>query len=166
MPRIVIALGSNLNHPAQQVRRAAAALRQPFPSLCLSPLVSSAPMYVADQPAFVNAVAIAETDLAPQEVFGVLKTAEHYLGRTETFRNGPRQIDLDLILYGCLRYRTEFSDGSDLIVPHPRVAERLFVMQPWLSLDPAANLPGGISVLALHDALGEPPLAEVDHAGI
>lgn len=119
-------------------------------------------MYFADQPPFVNAVLTAKTDLAPLEVFGVLKTAEHALGRQTTFANGPRIIDLDLIMYGCVHYRFDFSDGSNLIVPHPRIGERLFVMQPWLALDPAANLPGRLPVLGLAEALGEPKLAEVE----
>lgn len=162
MPNIAIALGSNLAEPVTQIRRAAALLGQAFPDLRLSPLVASEPQYFANQPAFVNAVALGTTRLSPKEVFGVLKTAEVALGREPSFRNGPRLIDLDLLTYGCLRYNYEFDDGSDLTVPHPRIAERMFVMQPWLSLDPEANLPGGARVLALVEALGASRLPEVE----
>ena len=94
-------------------------------------------MYVVDQPAFYNAVAAGGTDLGPLALLAELKRVELQLGRQVRTQNGPREIDLDLLAYDGLVLRS----GARLIVPHARIAERRFVLQPWADLDPAFAIP-------------------------
>jgi len=89
-------------------------------------------MYVTDQPNFLNAVAKGTTHLGPLALLTKLKLTEEELGRIARFSNGPREIDLDLLAYGSL----QFVAGNRLIIPHPRIAERRFVLAPWTDLDP------------------------------
>lgn len=142
MVPIAIAFGANLGDRASQISHAFDQLSPFCSDLRLSSLHESAPMYLADQPAFLNAVAIGKTSLGPLALFRVLKGIESAMGRSKSVRNGPREIDLDLIAYGVLTYRYEFPDGSTLEIPHPRVLERPFVVEPWLELDPSALLAG------------------------
>eukprot|EP01031_Cornospumella_fuschlensis_P016100 gene16100-19661_t len=87
-------------------------------------------MYHSDQPSFMNAACKIETDLPPQQLLAGLKTIEHEMGRQETFRNGPRIIDLDILMYG-----TSLVTDSNLVIPHPRMAERSFVLRPLCDID-------------------------------
>ena len=146
----VVALGSNLGDRAATLDEAVSALRR-------LPLVDdvrvSAPFETvavrADgpdphAPAFVNAVAVVTTRLAPQVLLGMLHAIEEQHGRVRAERWGDRTLDLDLIAYGGLR-----SDDERMLLPHPRAAERLFVLEPWLDVDPDAMLPGHGSVAGL-----------------
>lgn len=94
----------------------------------------TAPMYVTDQPAFLNSAIAAETDLGPIALLRTLKRIEHEVGRTPKVRNGPREIDLDLITYGALAYHFHGQGQSILQIPHPRLGERRFVLQPLSDL--------------------------------
>jgi 2-amino-4-hydroxy-6-hydroxymethyldihydropteridine diphosphokinase len=91
----------------------------------------------ASAPAYLNAVAIVTTRLAPSVLLGYLHAIEERHGRERRVRWGDRTLDLDLIAYGGLR-----SDEPTLLLPHPRAQERDFVLAPWLALDPDAVLPG------------------------
>ncbi|MGL4255071.1 MAG: 2-amino-4-hydroxy-6-hydroxymethyldihydropteridine diphosphokinase [Microbacterium sp.] len=91
----------------------------------------------ASAPAYLNAVAIVTTRLAPSVLLGFLHAIEQRHGRERRVRWGDRTLDLDLIAYADL-----VSDDPALLVPHPRAAERDFVLAPWLQLDPDATLPG------------------------
>lgn len=86
------------------------------------------PMYMKDQPAFLNAAVLGETDLGPFALLALLKATEASIGRQGAERFGPREIDLDLIAYGSLRLSSR--RGRDLVLPHPRLAERRFVLAP------------------------------------
>lgn len=88
-------------------------------------------------PAYLNSVALLRTQLAPSVLLGLLHTIEARHGRVRRERWGDRTLDLDLIAYGDL-----ISDDPHLLVPHPRAAERDFVLQPWLLLDADAVVPG------------------------
>ncbi len=105
------------------------------------------PVGVLDQPRFVNAAAELETSLAPRELLQRLLEVERSLGRdrTKEERWGPRTIDLDLLLYG-----DEEIAEPGLTVPHPRLAERAFVLEPLLELDPGLRLPDGRALRELH----------------
>ncbi|WP_137939508.1 2-amino-4-hydroxy-6-hydroxymethyldihydropteridine diphosphokinase [Chitinivorax sp. B] len=134
-----IALGANLAQPAEQVRDAARRLGA-LPDtrlLRLSPLYRSAPVGYVDQPDFVNAVALIETSLLPQALLQALQALEQQFGRERSFRNAPRTLDLDILLYGdqCI-------DELQLKVPHPRMHERAFVLLPLLDVLPDCRIPG------------------------
>lgn len=100
----------------------------------------TAPMYVEQQPPYLNAAAVGETVLGPLALIAFLKSVEREVGRSPCARFGPREMDLDLIAYGNLRIR---SRGSlPLEVPHPRLPERRFVLEPLNEVAPDLCLPG------------------------
>jgi len=128
-----VGVGSNLEDPESQVRRA-------FDDLgrirnthlkSRSSLYRSAPIGYADQPDFINAVAALETTLSPQELLAELQDIERRHGRERSFKNAPRTLDLDLLLYGEKKISTE-----SLVLPHPRMHERAFVLRPLLEIAP------------------------------
>jgi 2-amino-4-hydroxy-6-hydroxymethyldihydropteridine diphosphokinase len=98
----------------------------------------SEPWGVEDQPAFANAVVSVDTGLSAPEFLAALKAIEVQLGRVSAVRNGPRLIDLDLLLFG-----NEVHDTTTLVVPHPRLLERDFVVTPLLEIAPDVALPDG-----------------------
>jgi 2-amino-4-hydroxy-6-hydroxymethyldihydropteridine diphosphokinase len=134
-----VGLGANLNDPAAQVEYALAELdRLPATRLIArSSLYASAPVGYVDQPDFINAVAQIETTLAPRALLAALLDIEHRHGRERSFRNAPRTLDLDLLLYGAAHFH---EDG--LTLPHPRMSERGFVLFPLLEIAPDAVIPG------------------------
>jgi 2-amino-4-hydroxy-6-hydroxymethyldihydropteridine diphosphokinase len=134
-----IALGSNLGDPESQVRRGIAALAElPQGRLAAaSSLYRSAPVGYAGQADFVNAVAQLSTALAPQALLQALLALEARFGRERSFRNAPRTLDLDLLLYDA-----ETIAEPGLVVPHPRMHERAFVLAPLLEIAPACDIPG------------------------
>ena len=134
-----IGLGANLNDPAAQVEYALAELdRLPGTRLIArSSLYASAPVGYVDQPDFINAVAQVETELAPRALLDALLDTEHRHGRERSFRNAPRTLDLDLLLYGNAHFHEE-----GLTLPHPRMTERGFVLLPLLEIAPDIVIPG------------------------
>ena len=134
-----VGLGANLNDPAAQVEYALAELdRLPGTRLIArSSLYASAPVGYVDQPDFINAVAQVETTLAPRALLAALLDIEHRHGRERSFRNAPRTLDLDLLLYGNAHFH---EDG--LTLPHPRMCERGFVLFPLLEIAPDIMIPG------------------------
>lgn len=134
-----IALGSNLDDPEGKVQQGIAALAE-LPQtrlLAASSLYRSAPVGHADQPDFINAVAHLATALAPQDLLAALLAIEHDFGRERAFRNAPRTLDLDLLLYDA-----QCIDEPGLAVPHPRMHQRAFVLAPLLEIAPACIIPG------------------------
>jgi 2-amino-4-hydroxy-6-hydroxymethyldihydropteridine diphosphokinase len=139
MTRAAVALGSNLEDPEGQVKRGfeeLAALPE-TELLARSRLYRTAPVGYADQPDFVNACALVETRLAPRALLDALLAVERRHGRVREVPNGPRTLDLDIILYGDREV-----DEPGLKVPHPRAHERAFVLQPLLDVWPDAVIPG------------------------
>ncbi|HVX05197.1 MAG TPA: 2-amino-4-hydroxy-6-hydroxymethyldihydropteridine diphosphokinase, partial [Rhodanobacteraceae bacterium] len=134
-----VALGSNLGDPRAQVERGFAALAAlPHTTLgARSRLYRTPPWGVADQPDFINAVARLETTLAPRALLGALLAIEAGAGRVRGARNGPRILDLDLLLYGG-----RIIDESDFVVPHPRLHERAFVLLPLADVAADLEVPG------------------------
>ncbi len=109
--------------------------------LRLSPVYRTAPMYVLNQPDFLNGAALLETDLGPRSLLATLKEIEDRMGREKSARYGPREIDLDLVAFGCLSY--QYVGGErDLTVPHPKLAERRFVLAPSYDVAPDWHFPG------------------------
>jgi len=145
--RAYIGLGANLGDPMAQLRNAVAALGR-LPGTCVAAVSSvyrSAPVGYLDQPDFLNAVAALDTRLSPQALLDALLAIEQDGGRTREFRNAPRLIDLDLLLYG-----ERVVDEEHLTVPHPRMSGRAFVLLPLAELDPVCVVPGAgpLSTLA------------------
>lgn len=134
-----IALGSNLGDPERKVREGIAALAElPQSRLaCASSLYRSAPVGHADQADFINAVAQISTALAPQALLAALLAIEKRFGRERSFRNAPRTLDLDLLLYDA-----QHIAEPGLAVPHPRMHQRAFVLAPLTEIAPACVIPG------------------------
>ncbi len=155
MSRAVIALGSNLENPVQQVEAALAAIAA-LPGVSLlrrSACYQTAPVGYADQPDFINAVCEVQTSLSPEALLAALLEVEQAFGRVRTFRNAPRVLDLDLLLVEGVVLDTDF-----LTLPHPRMHERAFVMLPLA--DMAADMPVGNHGAAADIAAG------LDAAGV
>jgi 2-amino-4-hydroxy-6-hydroxymethyldihydropteridine diphosphokinase len=108
------------------------------------------------QPAFLNAVLVADTDLSARDLLALLHDVEARHGRVREIHWGPRTLDLDLLAFG-----RETSDDPALMLPHPRAHERAFVLVPWAEVDPAFELRGRGSVADLLDALSVDDRAEV-----
>jgi len=131
-----VGLGSNLGGREAMIGRAVELLGDEV--IAVSSLLETEPWGYVDQPRFVNAVARLETSRTPRELLDRLLEIERELGRSrEGPRFGPRTIDLDLLLYGDERI-----DEPGLTVPHPRLHERAFVLEPLAELDPALVVPG------------------------
>ncbi|GAO35303.1 2-amino-4-hydroxy-6-hydroxymethyldihydropteridine pyrophosphokinase [Sulfuricella sp. T08] len=141
--RAFIGLGSNLSDPGAHILKAFAELGN-LPQtrlLSCSSLYRSEPVGYADQPDFINAVAEIATALAPHALLEVLLDMEHRHGRVREFRNAPRILDLDILLYDDL---TCHEHG--LTLPHPRMHERAFVLQPLHEIAPSRIIGGHGSV--------------------
>ncbi|TMM17014.1 MAG: 2-amino-4-hydroxy-6-hydroxymethyldihydropteridine diphosphokinase [Actinobacteria bacterium] len=141
MPRAYIALGSNLGDREATIRGALAALADlPGVSVvAVSTLIDTEPVGVVDQPRFLNGVAAVETELSAGELLDVLLDVEQRFGRRRegAVPQGPRTLDLDLLLYG-----DAVLDEPGLRVPHPRLHEREFVLGPLAELAPGLEVPG------------------------
>jgi 2-amino-4-hydroxy-6-hydroxymethyldihydropteridine diphosphokinase len=148
VPHVYVGLGSNLGDREGTLRRAVdqLAAEPGIDVLRVSRYLETDPVGYLDQPRFVNAVAELETDLPPRTVLDRLLEIERRLGRRREpgARYGPRTIDLDLLLYG-----ETVLDGPGLTVPHPRLHERRFVLEPLAELDPGLLVPGRGRVSAL-----------------
>lgn len=146
-----IGIGSNLEHPADRCRESVKRLAS-FPGIKVlrsSALYRTEPVGVSDQEWFINAVAEIRTILPPQELLKALKGIEHAMGRAEGPRWGPRIIDLDILLYG-----QEVVEEVGLIIPHPELHKRRFVLVPLSELASYAVHPAfGISISGLLNRL-------------
>ena len=142
-----VGLGSNLDQPAQQVRRALEALSSLTRTrlIAQSALYGSKPWGMTEQPDFVNAVAGLLTQLPAEQFFKALQTLETQLGRTPSrVLYGPRRIDLDLLVFGQQQI-----DSTELKVPHPGIVQRNFVLYPLLEVAPDLLIPGSMRVAEL-----------------
>ena len=152
MPRCFIGLGANIGNPLQQLRDAVDGLRRVASRqrLAVSPVYQSTPLGPSDQPDFLNAVAGFDTQLAAEQVLDSLQAIERDAGRIRGRRWGPRTLDLDLLIHG-----DHVIDSPRLILPHPRIAERDFVLVPLADLTGTDFVLPGKQVLG--DALARCP---------
>jgi 2-amino-4-hydroxy-6-hydroxymethyldihydropteridine diphosphokinase len=134
-----IAIGANLGDPQAQVRDAieALALLPGTRLITASSVYRTAPVGADGQPDYFNAVACIDTQLAPRVLLEALLDLESRKGRFRSFQNAPRTLDLDLLIYG-----NQIIDEPGLIVPHPRMHLRRFVLDPLLEIAPDAVIPG------------------------
>jgi 2-amino-4-hydroxy-6-hydroxymethyldihydropteridine diphosphokinase len=139
MTRAYVGLGANLGPKEVTLLRAVdlLAAEDGIEVLELSELRETSPVGVADQPDFLNAALAVETSLTPRELLDVLLRVERELGRVREERWGPRTIDLDLLVYG-----DETVHEPGLRVPHPRLHERRFALEPLAELEPELEIPG------------------------
>ncbi len=162
MERVYIGLGSNLSNPVEQIYEAIVSLMSLPQStwLSVSSLYVTKPHGPQDQPDFVNAVAAVDTDLAPRELLEILQSLESDQGRIKTRKWGERTIDLDILLFG-----SRIINEPDLVVPHPRMQERSFVMVPLLEvLLPLSDLEAQPDVVKKYLA-ENPPLEKEGEGG-
>jgi 2-amino-4-hydroxy-6-hydroxymethyldihydropteridine diphosphokinase len=141
-----IGMGSNLERPVRQLASAIEAILE-IPDVSLKKVSSfyeTAPVGIIDQPNFVNAVAEIETTLMPGALLKQLLNIEAAHARVRTTRNGPRTLDLDILLYGDVEIRDDV-----LTIPHPRMHERAFVLVPLAEIAPDVQIPGHGSVARL-----------------
>lgn len=133
--KAVIALGSNIGNPKENLDLALSLLREATEVKAVSSYYTTKPVGYEDQPDFVNAVCIIETELPALELLNMMHGIEKSMGRERTIKWGPRTIDLDIIQYGSM-----LSNAEELTLPHPRAHERMFVLEPWAEIEPDAIL--------------------------
>ena len=133
--KAVIALGANIGNPKENLDIAVALLKESTDFQSVSSYYSTAPVGRPEQPDYLNAVCIIESDLPAIDLLSLLHGIEKSMGRERNERWGPRTIDLDLIQYGSL-----LSKSEELELPHPRAHERRFVLEPWCEIEPDAIL--------------------------
>jgi 2-amino-4-hydroxy-6-hydroxymethyldihydropteridine diphosphokinase len=156
MTRAVIAFGANLGDREATIAAATRELAetQGVELTAVSPLYETPAIKVAgvdrDAPRYLNGVIVVDTALEPHALLDVLQGIEHRHGRVRTEHWGDRTLDLDLIDFGG----AELADER-LVLPHPRAAERAFVLQPWLDVEPDAVLPGHGPIAALRTAAAD-----------
>jgi 2-amino-4-hydroxy-6-hydroxymethyldihydropteridine diphosphokinase len=157
-----VGLGANLGNPKATLADAITALRDIDPALQASSFYRSTPVDALG-PDFVNAVVRLETRLAPHALLDALQAIEQRFGRERPYRNAPRTLDLDLLLYavegddGGLRHRDD-----RLEIPHPRAARRAFVLAPLADLWPGGQIPGAGRVADLLVASSADPTQRVE----
>jgi 2-amino-4-hydroxy-6-hydroxymethyldihydropteridine diphosphokinase len=136
--KVVIALGANLGDPRKQVSIAIDEVRDIVKVEKVSSLYETSPVGVPDnQPNYINAVLIGESELKPMDLMTSLLDIENSMGRLRSFPNAARTIDIDIIDYGGL-----FMESQILTLPHPRAHERRFVLEPWFEIEPDGELAG------------------------
>lgn len=150
MPRAYVGLGANLGNRKGTLERAVALLAavEGVDVLAVSELRETEPVGVVDQPRFLNGAAALETTLSAHELLDAFLAIERSLGRERAERWGPRTVDLDLLLY-----EDAIVDEPGLRVPHPRLHQRRFALEPLAELDPELEIPGRGRVLEALAAL-------------
>ena len=133
--KAVIALGSNIGNPKENLDLAIALLREATDVEKVSSYYVTKPVGYEEQPYFFNAVCIIESQLPAIELLHMLHGIEKAMGRERTIKWGPRTLDLDIIQYGSM-----LSSAEELTLPHPRAHERKFVLEPWHEIEPDAIL--------------------------
>ncbi len=159
MARAFVALGSNLGDPQATVQAALAALeRLPRTTLAAaSSLYLSAPLGLHNQPDFINAVAALDTQLGADALLEELFAIEARFGRKRAYLHSPRTLDLDLLLHG-----DETRRSAQLTLPHPRMHERAFVLQPLVEIAPDAFIPGHGAAVALLENVRDQALTRLE----
>ena len=136
MHQIFLALGSNIENRKQHIETALVLLREKVQDITVAPLYETKPRYFENQYNFLNTVLRGFTDLEPRELLQFTKAVQKEVGRVERFRNGPREIDIDILFYDNVVYKDE-----ELEIPHPRLQERDFVLQPFSDINPDFSHP-------------------------
>ena len=160
--RAVLSLGANVGDRAGALRAALARLREEGVLIARSTLYETPPWGPVEQPPFLNAVAVVRGDRDARGWLALARELEQAAGRTRDVRWGPRTLDVDVVTVSGGDGGPLVSDDPELTLPHPRAHERAFVLVPWLTLDPAAVLPGRGMVADLVAALDPGDVAAVE----
>jgi 2-amino-4-hydroxy-6-hydroxymethyldihydropteridine diphosphokinase len=131
MTEVYLAIGGNVGNVRANIEKAAELLGQNLADVKLAAVYASKAVGYTDQPDFFNTAICGQTDLAPEELLKFVKEVEGQVGRTASFRWGPREIDIDVIFYGNQIIKT-----GHLTIPHPEYSRRDFVLKPLLDLNP------------------------------
>lgn len=154
---VALALGGNLGPVERTLVLALRQLESSLGPLRVASLYRSLPASPIPQPEYLNTAALAHTDLSPEAVLGLAKALERGAGRRRGPRFGPRPLDIDLLLYGTLQ-----SAAPELTLPHPRLAERRFMLEPLAEIAPGMPVPPeGVPVLELLSQLPGPGLERI-----
>jgi 2-amino-4-hydroxy-6-hydroxymethyldihydropteridine diphosphokinase len=145
---VYLGLGTNLGDRMNNLTSALKLLGRKVTIKKISSVYETEPVGYKEQPLFLNAVLLAMTELDPMELLHFIKGIESELGRQPSFRNAPRLIDIDILFYGDLVMET-----PELIIPHPRIAERAFVLAPLAEIAPEVVHP--LSHKKISDLLAE-----------
>lgn len=160
MTRAVLSLGANLGDRAGTLRGAVAALKE-HGLVARTTLYETPPWGPVEQPAYLNAVVVVRGDRDARGWLTLAHELEQAAGRTREVRWGARTLDVDVVTVTGDDGAPVISDDPELALPHPRAHERAFVLVPWLTLDPAAVLPGRGKVADLVAALDPADVAAV-----
>ena len=152
-----VSLGSNVGDRRQHLLEARLALQDLGTVVAVSPVYRTAPVGVEAHPEYLNAVALVDTDLSARQMLRGLLAIEQKAGRVRGDAPLPRTIDLDLVLFGH-----EHHDDDGLIVPHPRMLERRFVLEPLADVWPKAPVPGSLPLADALAAVRDQELAPAD----
>lgn len=148
MKNVVIALGSNVGDTLGNLREAVSLLEE---NGCVvksvSRLYQTEPWGYADQDDFLNGALLMETDRDPFALLELTQGIEKGMGRKKLFVNGPRNIDLDILLY-----EGEYVETEELVIPHPRIAQRMFVLRPLMDIVPEMQVGSLGTVSELYEA--------------
>ena len=131
MAKVFLGLGSNVGNREKNIKRAVGLLSEKIKNIKLARIYKSKPYGFKNQDYFLNTALSGNTDLSPEELFHFIKDVEKEVGRIKRFHWGPREIDIDILFYENLIYETDF-----LVIPHPRIQERDFVLKPLCDLNP------------------------------
>lgn len=154
-----IGLGSNLDDPVQHIQSALKQIdnHQQIDIIKRSSLYRSKPIGPQDQPDFINAVVAVTTELEPLALLEAMQTIEHQHGRIREIHWGARTLDLDLLLYN-----DEVIDHERLIIPHPHLTKRAFVLIPLAEINPELHIPGFTNVAKLLDDVDQTDVNKID----
>jgi 2-amino-4-hydroxy-6-hydroxymethyldihydropteridine diphosphokinase len=131
-----LGLGANLGDRRANLVRAVDALAEGVEIEALSSIYETDPVGYADQPPFLNLALCGRTDLSPQALLALAQKIEVQMGRVPSFRNAPRPMDIDILLYGLAQNGLSVVHTPDLVIPHPRMHERAFVLVPLAEITP------------------------------
>lgn len=151
MHKVFLALGSNVGNREQYIQSAIELLQEYLSDVTVAKFYETRPVGYIHQRNFLNTSLSGYTDFSPKQLLELVKQLEKKIGRVKRFRWGPREIDIDILFYDNLVYKDQ-----NLEIPHPRLHERDFVLQPLLDLDPTLIHPvSGKTVQEMHDRLSQ-----------
>lgn len=159
---VFLGLGANLGNRCQNIIKALRLLSAEVPVEQVSSFYETEPRDYLDQPRFLNAVCRGTTLLSPEKLLALAKEIEVALGRVPSFSNAPRPIDIDILFYG-----NQIISSPQLTVPHPRLAERDFVLVPLAEIAPELVHPiSGKTIKELRERIGETNCVKMESSGV